>query len=230
MPKASSSSRPSFRPETLRFLRELAQHNDRPWFQANKARYDSVVQEPALRFIEAMGPRLARISPHVTAEARPFGGSLSRIYRDTRFAKDKSPYKTHVGIHFAHEGVMGKEHLPGFYFHLAPGESLVASGIWRPDPPDAKRIRDAIVASPDRWAKALPKGMALGGEAYARVPAGYDPEHRFADALRQKDFFASLPFEDRVLLRPDFASTFEASCRKLDPLNRFLADALGVPW
>lgn len=224
------STAPAFSPDTFRFLRELAKHNDRPWFQANKARYEATVQGPALRFIEAMGPRLARLSPHVVAEARPFGGSLARIYRDTRFSKDKSPYRTNVGIHFGHDGAKEGEHLPGFYFHLAPGESLVASGIWRPSPPAARRIRDAIVADPDRWGKSLPKGVALGGEAYVRVPAGYDPRHRYAAALRQKDFYASLPFGDDAVVAPSFLATFDAACRKLAPLNRFLAEALGVPW
>lgn len=219
-----------FTPDTFRFLRELATHNDRNWFLANKARYEAVVQAPALRFIDAAGPRLARISRHVTWDARPFGGSLSRIYRDTRFSKDKSPYRTHVGIHFSHDGVTKDEHLPGFYLHLAPGESMVSSGIWRPDPAAAGRIRDAIVRSPAAWAKVVGAGLVVEGETYARVPAGYPAGSKYADALRHKDFYASRPLTDAAVSSADFPATFERVCRELDPLNRFLAKATGTPW
>jgi uncharacterized protein (TIGR02453 family) len=229
MAKATTPPR-FFGPEALGFLRELARHNNREWFQKNKSRYERSVQTPALRFIEAMAPRLARISPHIVAEARPFGGSLSRIYRDTRFSKDKSPYKTHVGIHFYHDRASGEEHLPGFFFHIAPGESIVYSGIWHPPPPELTKIRDAIVASPAAWGRVVGKGLEIGGDSYVRVPAGYDPNHRFADDLRRKDFFAGRPISDSVISGPTLGPTFEATCRAIDPLNRFLAQAIGVPW
>ncbi|MCI4339875.1 MAG: TIGR02453 family protein [Thermoplasmata archaeon] len=229
MPQSSSDG-PYFGRESLRFLSDLARNNDREWFQKNKPRYESSIQTPALRFIRDKAPRLARLSPHVVADARPFGGSLSRIYRDTRFSKDKRPYKTGVGIHFSHEDAAKGEHLPGFYLHIEPGESIVASGIWRPEPPAAQRIRDAIVASPTHWAKVLPKGVALGGEAYVRVPSGYPADHRFASALRQKDFFASVPISDAEVAGSAFGRAFETACRRLDPLNRFLAKATGVRW
>jgi uncharacterized protein (TIGR02453 family) len=219
-----------FGPDALRFLRELARNNNREWFQRNKSRYESSVQNPALRFIQAMAPRLARISPHLVAEARPFGGSLSRIYRDTRFSKDKRPYKTHVGIHFYHDRARGDEHLPGFFLHIGPGESMVYSGIWHPPLPELRKIRDAIVAAPSDWGKVVGKGLELGGESYVRVPAGYDPNHRFANDLRRKDFFAGRALSDSDVSGSAFGGTFEANCRALDPLNEFLAGAVGVPW
>jgi len=219
-----------FGPEAFRFLRELAKNNNRPWLLANKARYESAVQAPALRFIQAMTPRLSEFSVHIVAEARPFGGALSRVYRDTRFSKDKSPYKTHVGIHFAHEdGASSGRNLPGFFFHLAPSESMVASGIWHPVPPDLVQIRDAIVADSTGWGKVLKGQIEIGGESYVRVPAGYDAGHPYADDLRRKDFYASRPFPDAAVVSGGFASKFEAACRELNPLNQFLADALGVP-
>jgi uncharacterized protein (TIGR02453 family) len=220
----------SFSPGTLRFLRELGRHNNRAWFQEHKAEYESEIQRPALKFIAAIGPRLAKISPHLTADARPFGGSLSRIYRDTRFAKDKSPYKTNVGIHFAHDAAGKGDNFPGFYLHLAPGESMVASGIWHPDPPVLAKIRRAIVATPDTWGPTRKKGLGLGGELYARVPAGFDVAHRCADDLRRKDFYASRPFTDGQVSSPSFAQDFLVSCRSLAPLNAFLSEALQLPW
>src|SRR3954470_21671845 len=94
---------PSFSPALFTFLRDLAANNDREWFAANKARYVAEVQEPALAFIEDVGMRLPEeISPHFVADPRTTGGSLFRIYRDTRFSKDKTPYKTHCGVQFRH--------------------------------------------------------------------------------------------------------------------------------
>ena len=91
-----------FGPELFSFLEDLQANNDREWFAANRDRYEEHLLEPALAFIDAFAPRLEKISPHFRADARPSGGSLFRIYRDTRFSKDKRPYKTNVGIHFRH--------------------------------------------------------------------------------------------------------------------------------
>ena len=221
----------AFTPDLFRFLRELKTHNDRAWFQANKARYEASVLQPAVRFVAAVGPGLARISRQIVADPRPFGGSVARIYRDTRFSKDKSPYRTNVGIHFGHaDAGNSDEHRPGFYLHLQPGESWVASGIWRPSPPSLKRIRDAIVADPEAWARVRKTCAPSGGESYARVPAGYPKDHRFAEDLRRKDFFASRDFKDTEVTAPGFEGAFVAACRTINPLNRFLADATGVAW
>ena len=229
MPKPPQSEG-LFDRETLKFLGELSKHNNREWFLNNKARYESVVQAPAVRFVRAMGPRLARISPHLVADPRPFGGSIFRIYRDTRFSRDKSPYKTHVGIHFAHEAAGKGESFPGFYFHLAPGGSMVASGVWHPAGPALQRIRDAIVASPKVWANEVRRELEIEGESYARVPPGYDKADPHAEDLRRKDFVASLPLADDVVSNPRFADSFERACGRLAPLNAFLARALGVAW
>jgi uncharacterized protein (TIGR02453 family) len=219
-----------FGPDLFRFLKDLERNNNRPWFQKNKARYEATVQEPAVRFIEAMGPRLARISPYLVADPRPFGGSLSRIYRDTRFSKDKRPYKTHVGIHFSHEDATKERNLPGYFFHIGAGESSVYSGVWHPAPSDLAKIRDAIVASPTAWARVVDRGIEIDGESYVRVPAGYDAKHRFADDLRRKDFFAGREFVDRVIAGPRFVAAFEDACVGLAPLNRFLSGAMSIRW
>src|SRR5688572_4758258 len=117
-----------FTPATFRFLRELARHNERDWFNTNKARFVSDVQEPALQFIADFAPKLEKLSPHFVADPRPQGGSLFRIYRDTRFSKDKTPYKTHVAMRFNHEA--GPDvHAPGFYIHIEPGSSYAGVGL-----------------------------------------------------------------------------------------------------
>src|ERR687898_2540430 len=159
---AQAATRASFSPELFSFLSDLRANNDREWFAANKHRYEDHLLEPALDFIAAFAPRLEKISPHFRADPRPSGGSLFRIYRDTRFSKDKTPYKTNVGIHFRHE--LAKDaRAPGFYLHLSPGEVFAGGGIWHPDGPTLTAIRQAIVDDPDRW-RAATEGLELGGE------------------------------------------------------------------
>ena len=122
---------PHFTPEFFEFLLELRSNNDRDWFQANKGRYERDVKNPLLRFIEDFEPRLHSISSHYIADAHANGGSMFRIYRDLRFSKDKSPYKTQAAAQFRHEE--GKTaHAPGFYLHIAPGEVFAGVGMWQP--------------------------------------------------------------------------------------------------
>src|SRR3954453_9096041 len=141
---------PSFSPALFAFLRELAANNDRTWFTANKARYEQELKEPALAFVEDIGHRLPEFAPPLTADKR----SLFRIYRDTRFAKDKTPYKTHVGIYFRHARSADAD-TAGVYVNLEPGHVFMGAGIWHPGSPALKRIRDAIVARPQQWGAAL---------------------------------------------------------------------------
>jgi uncharacterized protein (TIGR02453 family) len=223
----------SFSPAMFTFLKELREHNDREWFQAHKARYLESVQEPALEFIRNFEAPLRKISPHFRADARPVGGSLFRIYRDTRFARDKSPYKTHVGIHFRHESAENP-HAPGFYLHLEPGDSFVAMGTWRPDTEGAKRIRAAIAADPAKWKRAVggkfDATYRLGGDSLKRPPPGFDPDHPLIEDIKRKDFIAMAPLAQRTVTSADFLDEFTAVCRTGAPLVRFLCGALGVPY
>jgi uncharacterized protein (TIGR02453 family) len=218
----------SFSPELFRFLRGLARNNSRDWFQANRASYESAVREPCLRFISDVGPRLRGISRHIVADARPSGGSLFRIYRDTRFSKDKSPYKTHAGMYFPVRG--GKDvHTPGFYLHLEPGTCFAAAGLWHPDAAALAKVRESIVAGPGRWKKAR-AGLALQGDSLRRPPRGYDATHPFIEDLRRKDFITSERLSDREVTSPRFLSGFVAHCRKMSPLPRFLTEVLELAW
>src|SRR5919198_4046037 len=142
-----------FSPAVFSFLRELQDNNTREWFAENKSRYQEDVQEPALEFISDFDPLLRRISPDFRADARPVGGSLFRIHRDVRFSKDKTPYKTHVGIHFRHRSA-SDAHAPGFYLHLEPGGVFAAAGIWHPDGPSQKLIRTRIGDDARGWKRA----------------------------------------------------------------------------
>ena len=232
MPKATSTV--SFSPELFEFLADLAANNDREWFAANKHRYEEHVLEPALAFIEAFAPRLEKISPHFRADARPSGGSLFRIYRDTRFSKDKSPYKTNVGIHFRHERARDA-HAPGYYLHIGRGEVFAGGGIWRPDTGAATRIREAIVSESERWKQAtrggaFAKRLEFGGDQLKRVPSWADPDHPYADDLKRKDYFAWARLSDDEVVAPGFVDEYARICRTATPLMQFLCDALDVPY
>jgi uncharacterized protein (TIGR02453 family) len=229
-----ATKRASFGPELFSFLADLRANNDREWFAANKHRYEEQLLDPALDFIEAFAPRLEKISPHFRADARPSGGSLFRIYRDTRFSKDKAPYKTNVGIHFRHERAKDAD-APGYYLHIGPGEVFGGGGIWHPATEAATRIREAIVADPESWRRAtcggpFAKRLELRGDSLKRVPPWADPEHPFADDLKRKDFFGWARLSEGDVVTSDFVGEYERICRAAAPLMRFLCDALEVPY
>jgi len=217
----------AFPPDLFAFLAELKEHNERDWFNANKDRYETSVVEPALDFIEAFGPRLDAISPHFLADPRRTGGSLFRIYRDTRFSKDKTPYKTTAGLFFRHERAKDTA-APGFYLHLAPGDVFAGSGIWHPEPAALKRIRDAIAARPDAWTEAT-EGQTVIGHSLKRAPKGFDPDHPLIEHLKRKDFGTLARLSERDVTRPGFVDEYARLCASALPLMRFLGQALDVP-
>jgi len=215
-----------FRPDLFQFLRQLKRHNNRDWFARNKQRYEEVVRDPALTFISSFGPHLRKLGPHFVADPRPARGSLFRIYRDTRFSPDKRPFKTHVGIHFSHAS--GKDaHAPVFYLHLEPDNCFAAAGVWHPDSSALTRIRMAIAAEPERWAKARRK-LELEGDSLVRPPRGFDPNHRFIEDIKRKDFVASVGLTEAQVCGPRLMRDFAAACRKTLPLVEFTTRALGL--
>ena len=223
-----------FSPATFSFLRELADNNNREWFAQNRDRYDRHVKEPSLRFISDFGPALRKISPHFRADPRGNGGSMFRIYRDTRFSKDKSPYKTYTGIQFRHEA--GKDaHAPGFYLHLQPGQLFMGCGIWHPDSPTLRKIREAIDEDATGWRRAIggkrfQEHFDLGGDSLARGPKGYDPEHPLIEDLRRKDFIAGTKLTQKAVTGTDFLADFATLCRATAPFQRWLCNAVGVAY
>ena len=219
-----------FSHETFRFLKDLERNNERAWFAANKARYEEHVKAPALRLIGDFAPALAKISPRFASTPR----SLYRIHKDTRFAKDKRPYKTHAGIHFRHERARDA-HAPGFYLHIEPGTVFVGVGIWHPDAPTLRRIREHIVARPDAWKRASRSKSFVGvfelaGDRLTRPPKGFDSDHPLVEDLKWKDYIGVATqdeaFARRAELPEELARIFAAGT----PLVRFLCEALAVPF
>jgi uncharacterized protein (TIGR02453 family) len=221
-----------FTPDLLRFLGELKAHNNRDWFNANKERYETSVRDPFLRFIADLQPRLKKISPHFVADPKPVGGSMMRIYRDTRFSKDKTPYKTAVMAHFWHD--QGKEGAtPAFYLRLRPGDSSVGAGIWHPEPAALKRIRKAIVDDSKTWQR-IKEGRefrgacGLAGESLKRPPPGFDANHPFIEDLKRKDFAAMTPLEDKRIASGSFMDDLLEAFKKTSPFLAFLTKAVGL--
>jgi uncharacterized protein (TIGR02453 family) len=220
----------SFGPELFRFLRDLKANNDRAWFTANRERYEDDVRGPALDFVADFAPHLEKISRHFVADPRPSGRSLFRIHRDTRFSKDKSPYKPYVGIQFRHE--LGKDaHAPGFYLHLQPGSVFAGAGIWHPDQPTLLRIREAIDGDPQAWGRATGEpSLRLAGDSLKRAPTGFDPDHPLIEDLKRKDFIAVVELDEEDVCAAGFVETFARTCRDVSPLVRFLCEAVAVPY
>ncbi len=223
-----------FTPQLFAFLRDLADNNDRVWFKEHQERYEETVRQPALDFITDFGDRLEKISPHFVADSRTVGGSLFRIQRDTRFSKDKTPYKTNTGMHFRHERAKDA-HAPGFYVHLEPGGCFMGVGLWRPKTKVAYAIRGNIAEDPGGWKKAtrakrFTDVYELAGDSLQRPPKGFDPDHRLIEDLKRKDFIATTTLTQRQVTGSDFINLFEQNCKRAAPLMAFLCRAVDVEY
>lgn len=227
------ASQGHFSGKTFSFLRDLAENNNREWYHANKARYEETVKGPALQFIQDFSSFLAKLSPHFRADPRANGGSLFRIHRDTRFSKDKSPYKTFTGIQFRHEG-QRDAHAPGFYLHLEPKRCFVGLGIWHPDGKTLRKIREGLVDDPGGWKRAV-SGRAfqnrlhLSGDRLVRYPRGFDPDHPLIEDLMWKDYVAMAKLTQKSVMEPGFIKEYAAYCKAGFPLMSFLCKVLGFP-
>ncbi len=223
-----------FTPATLEFLHRLAQNNNREWFHAHKPQFEAQVITPALDFIEAMAAPLGRISRHFLCIPKRVGGSLFRIYRDTRFAHDKRPYKTNIGIHFRHASNFDV-HAPGYYFHIGVDECFLACGMWHPERPALNRIRTAIVEQPRKWAaarRAITRAAHLEfrGETLRRVPHDIPvPEdHPWREDLKRKDLIVLREFDEGVLYSKDLLDFACATYAGATPFMRFLCATQGA--
>lgn len=221
-------------PELFQFLRELRQNNSRDWFQENKKRYQNVLQEPLLEFIMDFRFPLKEISHNFAADARKNGGSLFRIYRDVRFSKDKTPYKTAAGIHFPHSAGRSA-HAPGFYLHLEPDNCFVGVGIWHPDTKTLNKIRLRIMKESEEWTSILneqPFGREFSqeGESLRRTPRGFPSDHPLIGELKRKDYVALRPLTEEEACREDFLVRYASYCNMGSRYVRFLTEATGFPW
>lgn len=214
-----------FNPKLFQFLAQLRRNNRRPWFLKHKSEFEELVRQPGLRFITDLQLRLRDVSPWLVADPKPNGGSLFRIYRDVRFSKDKSPYKTHAGMNFWHASATEAVHGPGLYLHLEPKGCFLAGGTWQPDPRSLARIRDAIAWKQAEW-RAAKRGLELGGDTLTRPPRGYSADHPLIDDLKRKDFVASVDLSQAQVCSGRFLEDFLRTARKMSPMLKFLSEAV----
>ena len=223
-----------FSAQTFEFLRKLQKNNDREWFARHREAYETKVRAPALAFIEAMAPKLARISEHFVASSKSNGGSLMRIYRDMRFSPDGAPYKTNIGIQFRH--MRGRDvHAPGFYVHVEPGGCFLGAGLWRPEPAALLAIRREIVEHPKEWARAssnkrFTAEFELSGETLRRPPKGFAPDTKHIVDIQRKDFIAIAGMPDSTVRQAEFAEYVAQMFRRSAPLMAFLCGALDLEY
>jgi len=224
-----------FRSEAIDFLAELAMNNDRDWFNPRKAEYERLLKAPMEALVAALAERLAERGIPLQADPKR---SIFRIYRDTRFAKDKSPYKTNLGASFpwlrtGADGDLvvaeGMAHANGGYFNFQPGEMYVGGGMWMPEKARLDAFRRAVVEEPDRVRAALEEpgfvaafGSVSAHEHLKRVPPGFPPDHPSADLLRYKDVVFGRNLADAEVLSPSLPDTLADAYAAGMPVFRFL--------
>jgi uncharacterized protein (TIGR02453 family) len=230
-----------FRPSALAFLRRLARHNSREWFERHRPIYQTEVRDPLRSLVEEMDVRLARVAPEIVGDPRR---SVFRIYRDVRFSADKSPYKTNAACQFYHSdagrgaGQDAEGAGAGLYFQLADGECFVAGGIWMPARPALEKIREALAADPEGLDEVVRAPVfrrrfkALDREAMlTRLPRGYAEGHPAERWLRYKSFTATRMLTESQATSARLPALLERDFAALVPLVRWLNGAIGYrPW
>ncbi|MGH9604230.1 MAG: DUF2461 domain-containing protein [Terracidiphilus sp.] len=222
---------PYFRPEALKFLRNLARHNDREWFTPRKAIYEAELKEPMLAIVRKITDAMVDFAP---SHVRPAEKCVFRIYRDTRFSADKRPYKTHVAAWWLHSG-LEKTSGAGYYFHIDPKEVIVAAGSYMPDKDQLTAIRHWLLDHHQEFRRLLHSPAVrrtfkeFEGNALTRPPKGFPPDHPALDLIRcrQWGLSATLPAEEA--LKPTIAATvvrhFKLAAPIVDALNTPIAAA-----
>ncbi|HUQ67508.1 MAG TPA: DUF2461 domain-containing protein [Flavitalea sp.] len=215
---------------TLQFLKNLKKNNKKEWFEANRTRYESAkndVEEISAAIIKSLSPideSIAHLQPK---------DSMFRINRDVRFSKDKSPYKTNMGIYFSKGGKKGNT--AGYYLHVEPGKSFIAAGLWMPLAPELKKVRQEIDYSWDEFRKIFlnNKFKSIFGEldrnaesVLSRPPKGYDNDNPAIEVLKLKSFIASTELSDEDLTSKNCVKKIVGHFQTLKPLVDFLNRAV----
>ncbi len=213
--------------ETLNFIKDVAENNNREWFAVNKEVYEEAKND-VLKLVSAIIPELAKIDPILSAEADP-KKCLLRIYRDVRFSKNKDPYKNNYGMWFSTKKG-GNE--PGYYLHIQPGKSFIAGGYWMPDVPHLKLIRQEIDYNAEDFKaiineKEFKKNFKLGVDnALKNAPKGYDPADPNIELLKLKSFEATMKIGDEEFFKPNLVNKLISSFKTVQPLVAFLRNAI----
>ena len=208
---------------TLQFLRNLEKNNNRDWFNENKTLYQEA-QQDVISFVEKLMEEMADFDEEMgKLDAKK---SVFRIYRDTRFSKDKTPYKTNFGAGLG----MGKGNkISGYYLHIEPGKSFLAGGVYKPEPSVLKTIRQEISAFGDEFKAILEqdefrnyfRGLSVE-DKLKKVPQGFEKDDKMAEYLKLKHFIVTHPVSDEQLLSENAVKEFTKIFKAMKPLNDFL--------
>lgn len=214
--------------ETLNFLKELIENNDRNWFAAHKDEYETAKAD-VLHFISLLIPLLATVDPAFPKDSLP-KKHLLRIYRDIRFSKDKRPYKNNFGIYFSVIGKNGNE--PGYYINLAPGNCFFAAGYWMPGAEDLKKIREEIDYNQDEFLEIINKDEFKSlfkldeTDSLKKAPKGYPTDHPLIDVLKLKSLTAIYPIADKDFFKADITEKIHEAFKQIYPFMLFLRTAI----
>jgi len=220
-----TTAQPVIRKSGFDFLQALKKNNHRDWFNAHKDRYQ-LEQEQLELFAEGL---LRELNKHDEIETPSGKKSLHRIYRDIRFSKDKTPFKTNWSGNFKRAG---KHRRGGYYFHLEPGNSYLAGGFWGPNPQDLKRVRDEIAFDATPLRKILKSKNfittfgSLKGEQVKTAPKGFDAAHEAIDLLRYKQFLLIKHFSDKEVLSDQFLTLASQTYKNMSPFYDYMSEVL----
>lgn len=220
------SAFPGFPPEGIAFLRRLKKKNDREWFQPRKNVYEERVRLPMIELVRAVHAEMLRFAPEYVGEPAK---CVYRIYRDTRFSKDKTPYKTHVAASFW-RNALGKGAGAGYYFSVAPEEIEVGGGLYAPEPETLLRVREHVAENHEAFRKTFAPARIrkvvgdLWGESVSRAPKGFDPAHPAIDLIRRRHFIVLTSLDPALATTPglfrEIVKRFEMAAPFIDFLNR----------
>ncbi len=216
-----------FPKEGIEFLRKLRRNNNRPWFTAHKGEYEEFVKLPMQSLIAALAISMHDYAPDYDADPKR---AMFRIYRDTRFSRDKTPYKTHAAANFAPKGMSKGD--GGLYVHIEPGEIYIGGGIYMPDSEQLRSIRRAIALHPDEF-RAIVDDRAfrktyetISGERTSRVPQGFDRDHPLKEYLCLKQFYAGASLDESACTTSKFVGLVHKHFKIILPLVEFLNTAI----
>lgn len=213
---------------SLDFLRDLAQNNNREWFHENKKRYEKDLKKPFQNQVQTLINVFQQHDPEIQIEPKQ---AIFRINRDTRFSKDKTPYKTNVAAIISKEGRKGKEY-PGFYFHFEFGMLMMGGGAYFLEKDALQRVREQIVQQPERFesivtdANFIKHYEELKGEKNKRLPKEFKAFAERQPLIANKQYYAMAELDPKLVLQDDFPAIAESYFKALQPLNQFLAEAI----
>jgi len=220
--------------ELFDFLTDLQISNRREWFAEHKQRYIDEVLNPAVELCSRLESPLKKIAPHLSVIPKPHRGSVMRVYRDTRFSRDKTPYKTNVGISFRHK-VESDIHAPGIYIHLEPRNCFIGCGCWKPDRPSLSLIRASILERTSAWKKVLSHiqhktDFTIAGDKLKRGPRDLPSEHPYLEDLKRTDFILIEMIPEETLTGRDAIPHLVSRIKAARPWMQFLCRSLNIDY